>query len=107
MRNVPQAGLFLERGHVPLQSYRFKQGTPIFMHDFTDDLRHKLQGVWRDVEGVNLWGTSNKLATCQALFAFPFDHHVRTPVQLPRHLHLILPQHVEQNASRPGLASSL
>eukprot|EP00983_Pelagomonas_calceolata_P119078 1160567-Pelagomonas_calceolata.AAC.5 len=27
--------------------------------DFTDELRHNLHGVWRDVEGVDLQGTIN------------------------------------------------
>eukprot|EP00983_Pelagomonas_calceolata_P115501 1160206-Pelagomonas_calceolata.AAC.10 len=31
-----------------------KQGTPISIQDFTDDLRHRLRGVWRDVEGFDL-----------------------------------------------------
>eukprot|EP00983_Pelagomonas_calceolata_P053499 1143317-Pelagomonas_calceolata.AAC.1 len=36
------------------------------MLDFTDDMRHILRGVWRDVEGVDPQET-NKLATYQAL----------------------------------------
>eukprot|EP00983_Pelagomonas_calceolata_P078287 1154211-Pelagomonas_calceolata.AAC.1 len=30
-----------------------KQGTPISLQDFTDDLRHRLRGAWRAVEGVD------------------------------------------------------
>eukprot|EP00983_Pelagomonas_calceolata_P048692 1141167-Pelagomonas_calceolata.AAC.4 len=77
-----------------------KQGTPISMHNFTDDMRHSLCDVWRDVEGFDPQEASNKLATCQALFALPFDHNVCKPIRLPRHLHLDLPQQVMQNVSR-------
>eukprot|EP00983_Pelagomonas_calceolata_P007980 260452-Pelagomonas_calceolata.AAC.1 len=28
-----------------------RQGTPIPIQKFTDDLRHRLRAVWRDVEG--------------------------------------------------------
>eukprot|EP00983_Pelagomonas_calceolata_P009870 319553-Pelagomonas_calceolata.AAC.1 len=28
-----------------------RQGTPIPTQEFTDDLRHRLRAVWRDVEG--------------------------------------------------------
>eukprot|EP00983_Pelagomonas_calceolata_P026601 834004-Pelagomonas_calceolata.AAC.1 len=41
------------------------------MQDFTVGLRHRLHGVWRDVEGVDPRETNNKLATYQALFALP------------------------------------
>eukprot|EP00983_Pelagomonas_calceolata_P033052 1035811-Pelagomonas_calceolata.AAC.1 len=30
-----------------------RQGTPIPIQEFTDDLSHRLRAVWRDVEGVN------------------------------------------------------
>eukprot|EP00983_Pelagomonas_calceolata_P015449 489545-Pelagomonas_calceolata.AAC.1 len=30
-----------------------RQGTPIPIQEITDDLRHRLRAVWRDVEGVN------------------------------------------------------
>eukprot|EP00983_Pelagomonas_calceolata_P044283 1139240-Pelagomonas_calceolata.AAC.1 len=30
-----------------------KQGTPISLQDFTGDLRHRLHGAWRAVEGVD------------------------------------------------------
>eukprot|EP00983_Pelagomonas_calceolata_P072258 1151637-Pelagomonas_calceolata.AAC.1 len=30
-----------------------KQGKPISLQDFTDDLRHRLSGAWRAVEGVD------------------------------------------------------
>eukprot|EP00983_Pelagomonas_calceolata_P023196 730542-Pelagomonas_calceolata.AAC.1 len=52
---------------------------PIPIQEFTDDLRHRLRAVWRDVEGVNPRDTYSKLATCQSLFAVPFDHNVRAP----------------------------
>eukprot|EP00983_Pelagomonas_calceolata_P015065 478604-Pelagomonas_calceolata.AAC.1 len=48
-----------------------KQGMPISLQDFTDDLRHRFHGAWRAVEGVDLQTTNNKLATYQALFAYP------------------------------------
>ena len=60
----------LRRCDVFVQAVR--QTVPILIQDFTDDLKHRLQGVWRDVEGVDLQGSSNKLATYQALFAVPF-----------------------------------
>eukprot|EP00983_Pelagomonas_calceolata_P054069 1143555-Pelagomonas_calceolata.AAC.1 len=56
-----------------------RQGTPIPIQEFTDDLRHRLQAVWRDVERVNPRDTYSKLATYQSLFAVPFDHNVRAP----------------------------
>ena len=45
-----------------------RQKGPISIQEFTDDLKHRLQGVWRDVEDVDLQGFSNKLATYHALF---------------------------------------
>ena len=47
-----------------------RQGTST---QFTDDLRHRLRTVWRDVEGLNPQDTNSKLATYQSLFAVPFD----------------------------------
>eukprot|EP00983_Pelagomonas_calceolata_P060584 1146448-Pelagomonas_calceolata.AAC.2 len=44
-----------------------KQGTPISLQDFTDDLRYRLCGAWRAVEGVDPRTTNNKWATYQAL----------------------------------------
>ena len=75
-----------------------RQGTSISIQDFTDDLRHRLQTVWRDVEGFNPQDTYSKLATYQSLFAVPFNLNVR--VCLPRHLHLDLSQHVLPNVER-------
>jgi hypothetical protein len=46
-----------------------RQGTST---QFTDDLRHRLRTVWRDVEGLNPQDTDSKLATYQPLFAVPF-----------------------------------
>eukprot|EP00983_Pelagomonas_calceolata_P003556 116198-Pelagomonas_calceolata.AAC.1 len=46
-----------------------KQGTPISLQDFTDDLRHRLCSAWRAAEGVDPRTTNNKLATYQAFFA--------------------------------------
>eukprot|EP00983_Pelagomonas_calceolata_P076506 1153442-Pelagomonas_calceolata.AAC.1 len=40
-----------------------RQGTPIPIQKFTDDLRHRFWAVWRDVEGVNPRDTYCKLAT--------------------------------------------
>eukprot|EP00983_Pelagomonas_calceolata_P109663 1159581-Pelagomonas_calceolata.AAC.2 len=77
-----------------------KQGMPISLQDFTDDLRHRLRCAWRAVEGVDLRRTNNILATYQAFFALPFGQNVRKPIQLPGHLHLELPQHAMQNVSR-------
>ena len=31
-----------------------RQSVPISIQEFTDDLKHRLRGVWRDVEGVDL-----------------------------------------------------
>eukprot|EP00983_Pelagomonas_calceolata_P056369 1144562-Pelagomonas_calceolata.AAC.3 len=76
------------------------QGTLISMQNFTDDLRHRLRGVWRDIEGVDPQETNNEMATYQALFALPFDHNVHKPIWLPRHLHLDLPQHFMHNVSQ-------
>eukprot|EP00983_Pelagomonas_calceolata_P116710 1160339-Pelagomonas_calceolata.AAC.6 len=59
-----------------------KQGTPISIQFFTDDLRHRLRGAWRVVEGVDPQTTNNKLAAYQVLFALPYDHNVRKPVWL-------------------------
>eukprot|EP00983_Pelagomonas_calceolata_P078829 1154399-Pelagomonas_calceolata.AAC.3 len=58
-----------------------KQGTPISLQDFTDDLRHRLRGAWRAVEGgVDPWTTNNKLTTYQASFALTFDQNVHKPI---------------------------
>eukprot|EP00983_Pelagomonas_calceolata_P133397 1161961-Pelagomonas_calceolata.AAC.6 len=45
-----------------------KQGMTFSLQDFTDDLRHRLRGAWRVVEGVDPRTTNNKLATYQAFF---------------------------------------
>jgi hypothetical protein len=72
-----------------------RQGTFISIQVFTNDLRHRLRTVWRDVEGWNPQDTnSKKLATYQSLFAVPFDLNVHALVCLPRHLLLDLSQHV-------------
>eukprot|EP00983_Pelagomonas_calceolata_P035850 1121943-Pelagomonas_calceolata.AAC.1 len=60
-----------------------KQGTPISLQDFTDDLSHRLHGAWRAVEGVYPRTTNNKLATYQAFFALPFDQNAHKPIRLP------------------------
>eukprot|EP00983_Pelagomonas_calceolata_P134461 1162063-Pelagomonas_calceolata.AAC.1 len=80
-----------------------RQGTPIPIQAFTDDLRHSLWAAWRDVEGVNPWDTYSKLATYQLHFAVPFDHNVRAPASLPRHVHLDLSQHVMRNMPGPEI----
>ena len=74
-----------------------RQGTSISMQKFTDDLRHSLRTVWRDVEGFNPQDKNSKLATYQPFFAMPFYLNVRSPLRLPRHLHLNLSQHVLRN----------
>jgi hypothetical protein len=56
-----------------------------------------LRTVWRDVEGFNPQDKNSKLATYQPFFAMPFDLNVRSPLRLPRHLHLNLSQHVLRN----------
>ena len=71
----------------------------ISIPDFTDNLKHRLRGVWRDVEGVDLQGSRNKLAAYHALFAVPFDTTARTSACLPRHLFLDLSQCVLRNIS--------
>eukprot|EP00983_Pelagomonas_calceolata_P069006 1150187-Pelagomonas_calceolata.AAC.1 len=52
------------------------QGTPIPIQEFTDDLRHRLRTVWRDIEGVNPRDTYSKLATYQSLFDHNLSQHV-------------------------------
>jgi len=76
-----------------------KHGTPVSLQEFTDDLRHRLQGVWRDVEGVDPQGTNSKLATYQAVLAMSFNTSARASAQLQRHLFLDLTQHVLWNVS--------
>eukprot|EP00983_Pelagomonas_calceolata_P057145 1144937-Pelagomonas_calceolata.AAC.4 len=61
---------------------------PIPIQEFTDDPRHRLRAVWRDVEGVKPRDTYRKPATYQSLFSVPFDHNVRAPARLPLHMHL-------------------
>ena len=66
------------------------KGISISIQKFTDDLRHRLRTVWRDIKGLNPQDTNSKLATYQSLFAVPFDLNVRVPFCLPRHLQLDL-----------------
>ena len=87
----------LRRCDVFVQAVR--QSVPISLQDFTDDLRHRLRGVWRDVEGADLRGSSNKLATYHALFAVPFDTTARASACLPRHLFLDLSPRMLRNIS--------
>jgi hypothetical protein len=58
----------LRRCDVFVQAVR--QSVPISIQEFTNGLKHRLRGVWRDVEGVGPQGSSNKLETYHALFAF-------------------------------------
>jgi len=67
-----------------------RQNVPISIQDFIDDLKHRLRGVWRDVEVVDLQGSSSKMATYHALFAVPFDTTARASACLPRQLFLEL-----------------
>ena len=55
--------------------------------------------MWRDVEGVDLKDSINKLATYHALFAVPFDTTAHVSACLPRHLFLDLSQRVLRNIS--------
>ena len=71
-----------------------RQSVPISIQEFTGDLKHRLRGVWRDVEGADLQGSSNKLATNHALFVVPFDTSTRASARLPRHLFSKLSQRV-------------
>ena len=57
-----------------------RKGASISIQDFTDDLRHRLWTVWRDVEGLNPQDTISKLATYQSLFAVPFYLNVSAPL---------------------------
>jgi hypothetical protein len=78
-----------------------RQGDPISIQEFTDDLQHRLWGVWRDVEGVDPQGSSNKLATYHALFAVPFDTSARASgARLPSYLFQNLSQCILRNVSR-------
>ena len=65
---------------MPFQAVR--QSVPISIQVCTDDLKHSLQSVWRDVEGVDLQGSSHKLATYHALFAVPFESKVLIPLRV-------------------------
>ena len=77
-----------------------RQSVPISLQDFPDDLKHGLWGVWRDVEGVDLQGSRNKLATYHTLFVVPFDTSAHASARLPRHLFLTLSECVLRNISR-------
>ena len=55
--------------------------------------------MWRDVEGVDLQGSRNKLAAYHALFAVPFDPTARASACLPRHLVLELSPRMLRNIS--------
>ena len=55
--------------------------------------------MWRDVEGVDLQGSSIKLATYHALFAVPFDTTAHASARLRRHLFLEFFQRVFRNIS--------
>ena len=69
----------MRRCNVFVQAVR--QSVTISFQDFTDDLKHRLRGV-------DLQGSSNKLATYHALFAVPFDTTACASARLPRHLFL-------------------
>jgi len=86
----------LRRCNVFVQAVR--QSVPISIQDFTDEFKHRLRCVWRNVEGVDLQGSSIKLATYHALFTVPFDTTTRASAYLPRHLFLELSQRVLQTS---------
>eukprot|EP00983_Pelagomonas_calceolata_P013178 420913-Pelagomonas_calceolata.AAC.2 len=91
---------------LPATLWAMKQGTPISLQDSTDDLRHRLCGMKRDVEGEDPRETKNKLARNQALFAQPFLHNMCKLIRLRGYLHLDLFQHVIQNMSADLVESS-
>ena len=66
---------------IHLCSQAVRQVTSISVQEFTDDLRHRLRTVWRDVKELNPQDTNSKfnakLPTYQSLFAVPFDLNVR------------------------------
>eukprot|EP00983_Pelagomonas_calceolata_P007801 255501-Pelagomonas_calceolata.AAC.1 len=77
-----------------------QQGTLFPIQEFIDHLRHRLRAVWGDVEGVHPRETYSNLAIYQSLFAVPFDHNVRAPDRLPRHMHLNLSQRKEKKRKK-------
>eukprot|EP00983_Pelagomonas_calceolata_P059584 1145978-Pelagomonas_calceolata.AAC.1 len=54
-----------------------RSGGAISMNDFSADLKYRLQGIWREIESVDLRGNNIKLATYQAWFASPFACNAR------------------------------
>eukprot|EP00983_Pelagomonas_calceolata_P050901 1142189-Pelagomonas_calceolata.AAC.2 len=55
------------------------------MREFVVDLRKRLRGAW------------NADALAEHV---PSDHNVRASTRLPRHMHLVLSQHVMRNVCR-------
>jgi hypothetical protein len=45
-----------------------KQGAPISLQYFADDLRHRLRGVWRDLKVPDQQNSHRKLEMYQAVF---------------------------------------
>ena len=65
-------------------------GRAIPMQEFTADLKHRMRGVWRDVEFVAPNTHNNKLAT-------PFSRNEHMPINVSRYFHLDLSKHVMCN----------
>jgi len=59
-----------------------------------------MRGVWRDAELVDPNTHNNKLVTYHSWFVIPFSINERTPINVPRYLHLDQSKHVMRNISR-------
>jgi hypothetical protein len=70
------------------------------MQEITADFKHRMRGVWKEAELVDLNTHNNKLATYHSWFAIPCSRNERTPINVSRYLHLYLFKHVMRNISR-------
>ena len=77
-------------------------GRAILMQVLTADLKHRMRGVWRDLDAelVDPNTHNNKLATYHSWFAIPFPRNEHMPMNVPRYFHLDLSKHVMRNISR-------
>jgi len=74
-----------------------RNGVPIKLQDFTDNLRLRIRDVWGTANDV---GSRSSVSLYEAFFGIPFDKDVRAPVWLPHYMSQDHSKHVMCNVSR-------
>ena len=74
-----------------------RNGAPIKLQDFTDNLRLRIRGAWNTVDDAC---SRSSVSLYKDFFGVPFDKDVRAPVWLPHYMYQDHSKHVMRNVSR-------